>query len=209
MTPEELTEFRGGIDARYASTSAQIEELDPAPIDEQSADYRSDAYAEAIFLRAFTAYEIDVERMFLHYVTGGASMQGRQANTYLSIRDESHARRLTKGGYKFLSWAKPSEIKTIAQTYIHNGWPLVDMMATKEQDLSDCERVRNRIAHNSLEAIQQFGIVQRNLLTTERIFDLTPGQFLRMRSTRLRKLHIKHYVDVLHGTLTALVDPLA
>lgn len=207
MTPAELIDYRDSINERHATLILSIDSLDPAPTDTESEDYLSDAFAEALFLRAFTAYESDVEKMFLHYVTGGLSIQGRRANTYLSITDEALARKITKGSYKFLSWAKPAEIKNTAENYIENGWPLVDMMATKTKDLADCERVRNRIAHNSLEAAQQFNIVQRNMLTTERLFTLAPGQFLRMRNSRLRKLHLTHYANVLNDTLAAILDP--
>ncbi|MEY9604104.1 hypothetical protein AB7M74_010713 [Bradyrhizobium japonicum] len=101
------------------------------------------------------------------------------ANTYLRLTDESSARKLIKAGYKFLNWAKPDTIRETAQNYIENGWPLVDMLATRTQDLADCERIRNKIAHNSTEAVQQFSVVQRNLLATERLFDLSPGQLLK------------------------------
>lgn len=207
MTPEELQQHRDELAARHARVLALVEELDPASADAASDDHKSDGFAEAIFLRAFTAFEADVERLFLHYVTGGASLSGGQANSYLSVADEAHARRLTKGANRFLGWAKPQDIKAIAETYIENGWPLVDMLATKTQVLADCERVRNRIAHNSLEAMQQFGVVQRNYLGTERLFHLTPGQFLRIRNGRLRTLHITHFLDTLTETVAAVFDP--
>ena len=208
MTPQELLDYGAAITERHAAVTAVVDDLEAAAADAQSTDHRSDAFAEATFLRTFTAYENDVERLFLHYVTGGLSLQGRAANTYLRITDEANARQLTKAGYKFLSWSKPAEIRTTAKTYIEDGWPLVDMMAVSEQTLADCERVRNRIAHNSLESRQQFNVVQRNMLTTERLFELSPGQFLRMRNTRVRKLHIGHYLDTLNSTLQALIDPL-
>lgn len=207
MTPDQLVEHRDSIAARYVGLIELVDQVDTASADSVSQDHRSDAFAEALFLRAFTAYENDVERLFLHYVTGGVSLQGVQANTYLRTQDEALARKLTKGGFRFLNWAKPQDIKVTAENYIENGWPIVDMMAAKTQDLSDCERVRNRIAHNSLEAAQQFNTVQRNLLATERLFAITPGQLLRIRSQRLRKLHITHYIDVLNDTIGAILDP--
>ena len=207
MTPEQLAEHRDAIAARHAGLTELIDQLDAASADIESRDHRSDAFAEALFLRAFTAYENDVEKLFLHYVTGGASLQGVCASSYLSVQNEALARKLTKAGFRFLSWAKPQDIKATAENYIKDGWPIVSMMATKTQDLADCERVRNRIAHNSPEAAQQFNLVQRNLLTTERLFAISPGQLLRIRNTRLRKLHIQHYLDILNDTLGAILDP--
>jgi ABC-type cobalamin transport system ATPase subunit len=114
---------------------------------------------------------------------------------------------VTKAGYKFLSWAKPQETRATADNYIENGWPISDMINAKSQELSDCERIRNRIAHNSLEAVMNFNAVQRNLLRTERLFPISPGQFLRIRNARLKKLHIGHYLDVMRDTLAAILDP--
>ncbi len=207
MTPEELIAYCDAIAARHASLEEAIGKIAVASDTVESIDYQSDAYAEAFFLRAFTAYENDLEKLFLHYVTGGRSLDGKAANTYLKLTDEAAARRLTKAGYKFLSWAKPQEIRTTAENYIENGWPLSNMMSAKSQDLSDCERIRNRIAHNSIEASFNFNIVQRNLLQTERLFPITPGQFLRIRNTRLKKLHIGHYIDVMNETLSAILTP--
>tara|TARA_R110002049_G_scaffold229354_4_gene401441 strand:- start:702 stop:1331 length:630 start_codon:yes stop_codon:yes gene_type:complete len=207
MTPQKLIECSKSIADRHAFLVRIIDELDPASPDIESDDFKSDAFAEGIFLRAFTAYENDIEKLFLHYVTGGATLKGAIARTYLSIQDEGHARRLTKAGFRFLNWSRPNDIKNTAENYIENGWPIVDMMAAKAQDLADCERVRNRIAHSSDEAIQKFNTVQRNLLSTERLFTITPGQFLRIRNLRLKKLHIRHYVDVMNEMLIAIQDP--
>ena len=117
------------------------------------------------------------------------------------------ARKITRAGWRFLSWAKPQDIRTTAENYIENGWPISDMMRAKSHELSDCERVRNRIAHNSIESRLRFNVVQRNLLQTERLFPITPGQLLRIRSTRLKKLYIGHFLDVMNDTLIAIMDP--
>jgi hypothetical protein len=203
MSPENLILLRDAIETRHIASNDLADQLDAAPADIESEDYKSDAIAEALFLRVFTAYESDVEKIFLHYVTGGASLQGARANSYLSITDEVSARKLTK----FLSWAKPDEIKRTAEIYLENGWPIAAMMSAASHYLADCERVRNRIAHNSIEAMQQFNTAQRNLLATERLFTITPGQFLRIRNPRIRKTHIALYFDTLYQTLEAMLDP--
>ena len=207
MTLAELTNFYDKISTRHTSTMEQILELDPAPADSASEDIRADAYAEALFLRSFATYESDVEKLFLHYVTGGTSLGGEPANTYLRVTDVTLARKLTRAGWRFISWSKPQEIRTTADTYIEEGWPISNSMNAKSQELADCERIRNRIAHRSIESLQQFNVVQRNLLQTERLFPISPGQLLRIRSSRLRKLHIGHYLDVMIDTLMAIIDP--
>jgi len=207
MTPQELVAFGERAQQRHDGFVVAVEALDPAPADALSTEDLQDVYAEAIFIRAFTAYENDLEKLFLHYVTGGTTRQGAPANTYLRITDEQHARKLTRAGFKFLSWAKPSETRATAQNYIENGWPISNMLSAKSQELTDCEKVRNRIAHNSLEATLDFNAVQRNMLQTERLFPITPGQFLRIRSTRLKRLHMVHYLEAMNDTLVAIMDP--
>lgn len=207
MTPQELTAYRDAIADRHARFLVIVDSMDPAPEDAESIDQLADAHAEAIFLRAFTAYENDLEKLFLHYVTGGVTLQGGAANTYLKVTDEQVARKITKAGFKFLSWAKPPETRNTADTYLENGWPISEMINAKSHDLSDCERVRNKIAHSSLEAVLQFNVVQRNMLQTERLFPITPGQFLRIRNKRLNMLHIRHYLNVMNDTLYAILAP--
>ena len=37
--------------------------------------------------------ENDLEKLFLHYATGGLSLDGKAANSYLKLADETVARR--------------------------------------------------------------------------------------------------------------------
>ena len=124
MIAAELLAFCQAVTDRHASVSTIVAGFDPAAVDTLSTEDQQDAYAEAIFIRAFTAYENDLETLFLHYVTGGQTKQGAQAQSYLNVTDASQARKLTKAGFKFLSWAKPSETRTTTQTYMRDGWPI-------------------------------------------------------------------------------------
>lgn len=207
MTPEELDQYRQAVAEKHAALLFHAESLAAAVDDAESDDHQGDSVAEAIFLRGFTTYECQIEKLFFHYVTGGQSLQGRAANSYLRPVSEEVARKIVKGGFTFLSWAKPNKINSTAQLYLENGWPLTEMLATKTQELSDCERIRNRIAHLSLESATDFASVQRNLFGTERLFAMTPGQLLRVRHRRQRMSHLKRYLVVMHDTVTAIIDP--
>ena len=212
MTPAAILEYSHAITERHAATMVLVDQIAPAPTDDESSDLidqQADAYAEGLFFRVFTNYENDIEKLFLHYVTGGASLKGGQATSYLNVENEELARKLIRAGGRFLSWGKPEKIRDTAQNYIQDGWPICVSMNARSQELSDCERIRNRIAHKSTESLAQFNVVQRNLLKTERLFLITPGQLLRIRPTRLKKLHIGHYFDVMTETIGAIVDPPA
>lgn len=207
MTPADLIEYSQSIEARHIMMIQAANEIDAAPTDEESSDHQADAYAEALFLRAFTAYESDMEKLFLHYVAGGASLSGTVAKSHLSVTDEKHAKKLIYFGQKYLNWSKPQDMRAIAKNYIENGWPMNDVINTKSQELSECRYVRNHIAHNSLESLSSFNSVQRNLLQTERLFPITSGQLLRIRNKKFKKLHITHYFDAINDTLNAIIDP--
>ena len=207
MTNADLEACREATVERYSRTREVVDDLDPAPSIAESSDRTADALAEGIFLREFSAYESILERLFLHYVTGGFSLDGRKANTYLSTSDENIARDITRGGSKFLSWSNPERIRDTAKLYIENGWPICDTMNATSQDLRDCERIRNRIAHKSLESLNAFNVVQRNLLGTERVFSLTPGQLLRIKNGKFKKLYIGHYIEVMSETVSMIFEP--
>lgn len=138
MTPDDLIACNASIAAKFDSLQEKLDQLAPASADAESVDHDADALAEALFLRTFISYEFELERLFFHYVTGGASISGRCANTHLRLTDEAAARKLVKAGWRFLSWAKPDAIRQTAITYIESGWPLSDMLAAHAQDLSDC-----------------------------------------------------------------------
>ena len=207
MTLSELIEYRNTIAVRRGASMRLVEQMNAAPLDKESSDQQADALAEGLFLRAFTAYENSIEKLFLHYVTGGASLGGAMANTYLSVTDETLARTVTLAGRKFFSWGKRESIQATARNYMENGWPISDMMNERSEALTDCQRIRNRIAHSSLHSRSEFDLVQRHLLRTERIFSITPGQLLRIRSAKSRGLHLEHYLDVMYDTLDTIIDP--
>ena len=85
MTPEQLAAFGDSISVRHDAFVAHIDQMDPAPVDVESTEHRADAFAEAIFLRAFTAYENDIEALFLHYVTRWSFSPGHRSQ-HLSSR---------------------------------------------------------------------------------------------------------------------------
>ncbi|HLM54171.1 MAG TPA: hypothetical protein VK325_11430 [Pseudoxanthomonas sp.] len=121
MTSDDLIAFREGVTGRHLDLIQVLGDINPAPEDVESTEIVIDAYVEALFLRAFTAYENDLETLFLHYVTGGLTLAGVASHTYLRANEEAHARRITRGANKFLSWAQPQKTRTTADNYLRDG----------------------------------------------------------------------------------------
>jgi hypothetical protein len=209
VTNDDLITLNEAVGAQRDALTERLMAFAVAPADAPSDDETADIALEALFLRMFTIYEERLERLFLHYVTGGQSISGIGAHTFLSITDERLAKRLVRAGYNFLSWSKPAEVRTMASNYLDRGWPFVDMLGISTETLSDCTKIRNRIAHRSDEAQSHFSAVQRNLFQTERLFEMSPGQLLRCRFRRSKKLIFQHYNETLAQTLQAIADPPA
>ena len=148
-----------------------------------------------------------MEKLFLHYATGFLSVSGQVKRSYLAVNDKSLTRKIIVNGYKFLNWSKPNSVSKTAAKYLDRRWLLIDIIATKTQYISDCEKIRNRIAHISIEANSDFAGVQRNLFQTERLFEMTPGHLLRTRFRGRRKILAQHYNEVLSEMLLAISDP--
>lgn len=207
MTPAELERYRDEIAARHVTFIERAERLDFASSEVESTDHDSDALAESLFLRYFAAYEVCLEHLFLHYVSGGTSVAGAAPTSYLNVPDADKARKVIRAGNRFLSWAKAATVRETSTTYLQEGWPFNPILSAQAQELADCEKIRNRIAHHSMEALQDFAGVQRNLLQTERLFTLTAGQLLRIRHRQKRQPHIIAFAHVMHDTLMGVIDP--
>jgi len=207
MTPEDFADFVRETHSHFERLKAETDNIGLAPADTEVGEIIDNALAEAIFLRGFTLYEACLDKLFFHYVTGGLTFSGRAAETYLNVPDEAAARKLVKGSLKFLSWSNPENIREVASTYLKNGWPIADMMATGSNDMIDAEKVRNRIAHDSTEARLKFAAVQRNIFGTERVFSMSAGQLLRVKHRTKRAINLKHLLDVMQQTIASIQDP--
>ena len=209
MTADDLAALHEQVGMERVHLSERLQEVPAAGASAPSDDEAADIMLEALFLRTFTRYEEMLERLFLHYVTGGSSLSGIAGLSFLSITDEAKARHLVRAGFAFLRWSKPADARTMAANYLDRGWPFVDTLGVSTDTLNDCAKIRNRIAHRSDESRTHFAAVQRNLFQTERLFDMSPGQLLRCRYRRTRKLVFQYYGDAIASTLQAITDPPA
>ena len=207
MSPLEFSNFHSTSLKRNEATLRLLDGIGFAPENTESKNEASDIMAEGLFLRAFCAYENDLEALFLHYVSGGRSLDGLSANTLLNVETEADARNVVFGGKDFLNWANPGETRSTASRYLENGWPINQMMNNQSQNLSDCTFIRNHIAHNSHHSQNQFDKVQRNLFRTERVFPFSPGQLLRTRHRKNKSIQIEYYLNALHVTLLGIMRP--
>lgn len=205
MSPEDFQIFSLAFAQRSKSLRESAETLRLASSEEASLDIAEDVRAEGTFLRHFLEYEAAIEVVFLHYVTGGLAIGGWAPKSIIATSNTDAVKRLIKGGAQFLSWAKPSSVRDYAERCFEDGKPFVDIFLSRASTLSDCEKIRNRIAHPSIEAQIGFAEVQRNLFRTERPFQMTPGQALRVRAGR-GSTHLVRLASVMEDVVLGLCN---
>jgi hypothetical protein len=208
MEPDELSELYQQLASRHERDMELLSSLPIAQSDTESTDLASDVSAEGLFMRCFSEYEAVVELILVHYIGGGQTLSGRSRVSFVRSQDSVIVKRIVRGhSQKGPSYSNPSKIIETSQVYIEDGWPVSQVFQSKTQILSDAEKIRNRIAHQSDESLLHFRAVQRNILGTERPFRLRPGHLLRIRLDRKRGTVANLCVLAMHEAICAAIAP--
>lgn len=154
---------------------------------------------EGILARAFSRYEAFIEQAFLLYCQEKPSASGRRVRSYLSPRSAAHARSLVQSGMMFLEWNSPDNVIERSTVYLFPDSPIFVAMTSFRSRLSNIRKVRNAIAHYSLEAQTQFLKVVREELGVAPLSVPSVGEFLIMNDTRAisGQYYLRSYLDVL------------
>jgi hypothetical protein len=142
---------------------------------------RIEALYETAYLRVFLAWEEFLEETFLRYICGYASVLGSCIllnPPYLSL---AAAQMAVLSGADFVSWADPRSVVRRSQRYMTLGFHEVVLNSDLNRLLS-FKAVRNRIAHASDHARNEFDIATRSL-ALRRYPGSSAGRFLRDRAT--------------------------
>lgn len=136
---------------------------------------------EALLLRAFRVYENFVERLFFSVLSGEPLVNGATIDSCVSPRDESHARKLvgSAAATRFLDWSEPKTVRERCDIFLEAENSLGLAIGGKTTEITWMRKVRNHVAHNSVESASQFsGVLQTVLLTIPESLP-SPGIFLR------------------------------
>lgn len=133
---------------------------------------------EAIFFRAFRAYESFMRDVFLLYCLEKRPRSGAIVTSYLTPRNFLHAEELIQSSMQFLDWTSPDSVIERARLYLKDGFPIATPYTTYLQPLRDFKKIRNHIAHDSKKSLMDYqGVLRRHY----RVVPLTipsPGEFL-------------------------------
>jgi hypothetical protein len=144
---------------------------------------RLEAIYETGYLRVFLAWEEFLEQTFLRYICGYVSALGSCTLIGSAFPNIADANGDVLGTRDFVSWADPRQVIRRSQTYTTLGFHETVL----NSDLSRLllfKSVRNRIAHSSEHARNEFDSATRTL-TSKRYPASSPGRFLRDRAVTM------------------------
>jgi|SRR5690554_182620 len=153
---------------------------------------------ESIFFNAFREYENLVRDIFILYTQEKKRTNGKKVKSYLQPRDFYHAENLIKSSMQFLDWNTPNTIIERSELYLKDGYPIKTPYAANRTALSQYKRLRNHIAHNSIESLSGFKKILRSYYGTNPLRIPSVGEYLILTSKQdATKYHLLEFFDMI------------
>ncbi|MCX8523100.1 hypothetical protein OF897_04085 [Chryseobacterium formosus] len=138
---------------------------------------------ESIFFAGFRSYEGFIREIFILYCLEKKTLSKKNIKSYLKPKNFEHSEQLLKSSMPFLDWTSPESIIARSELYLEDGYPIKLPYTTNLQQLKDYKRLRNHIAHNSVESEIQYEKLVRAYNSGVRPMVIpTPGKFLMLTS---------------------------
>lgn len=151
MTLEaELNQF----DNEFSLLNAFIEDL--ASVDIRAATREQLFLAEAIIFKLYRLYERLSRHAFLYFCVEATTLSGVAVSSKLKCADKATAESILKAGNKFLDWGNVDSTRKLANLVFDRGFPVAELLAPVASTLTDLQRFRNFVAHDSEEAAKAF-----------------------------------------------------
>lgn len=98
----------------------------------------------------------------------------------------------------FLDWNSPDMIIERSELYLKDGFPIKIPYTVNRTRLSDFKKVRNHIAHNSIQSLNGFKKVLRTYFGTNPLSIPTIGEYLLSTSRKdPTKYHLLEFFDLI------------
>jgi hypothetical protein len=160
---------------------------------------------EAIFFAGFRAYENFIRDIFLLYCMEKQPNTRKKVKSYLSPMNYSHTEVLIQSSMPFLDWSSPDTIIDRASIYLQDGYPIKLPLTTNIEALRNFKKLRNHIAHNSKESLDEYIKVVKRYITTIPLQIPSPGEILlitdRSNPTQYILLSFFELMKILAGDL--------
>ena len=146
---------------------------------------------ESIFFTGYRNFEAFIREVFILYCMEKKSSKRPHAKSFLKPKNFAHAEQLIKSSMEFLDWTSPDTVISRAELYLHNGHPIKLPYSSYRQQLKDFKKIRNHIAHNSLESESHFEKVVRTYFHGVRPLVMpSPGAYLMFTSRQVNTNYI-------------------
>jgi hypothetical protein len=166
-------------------------------------------YVCLYFLKIHLSWEAFLESTLLRYICGHSSPSGNSPRLLISKQTSiANALSTILGGKNYLVWS-PDEVINRTQRYLYMGEPYSSAISTAKHELTNIYVIRNRIAHRSEYAQNNF----RQLIRSEIGYNprgMTPGRFLMMKKafsgTRKKITYLDYYLYILQSLCNHIVS---
>lgn len=162
---------------------------------------------EYVILKLFGKWERFLENIFIEYMMGNKSSQGKSVIRYVAPINKEHAYRMIRNVTLYPDWSDIEKILTNAENFFEKGGAFA-VLKTMKAEITSLKKVRNAIAHTSFRAKQDFEkLVQGKIGYLPE--GITPANFLIEFRTGKRKMdptYCEHYILYLKGTAKMLVQ---
>jgi hypothetical protein len=152
---------------------------------------------EAIFFAAFRAYESFIRDIFILYCQEKPTGMGARVRSFLKPRDSLHAEALIQSSMPFLDWSSPDTVLERAELYLEGGFPIRTPYVTNRDTFRDLRRIRNHIAHNSKESLEEYKRVVKKHYRTIPLNTPSPGEFLLQPERKSKSYKLQTYLGLL------------
>ncbi len=113
------------------------------------AEPQRDFIVESVFLKIFIAWENFLESVFIEYLLGEVSTEGRSVIRYATPIDREHAVKIIIGTQKYVDWANPEIVRRLSKLYFNSINPIDSVISSIQTDIFDLKTIRNSAAHIS------------------------------------------------------------
>jgi len=99
---------------------------------------------------------------------------------------------------QFLDWNTPNTIIERSELYLKDGYPIKTPYTANRTALSQYKRLRNHIAHNSIESLPGFKKILRSYYGTNPLKTPSVGEYLVLTSKQdASKYHLLEFFDMI------------
>ncbi len=153
---------------------------------------------EALFFNAFREYENFIRDVFLLYTQEKKRINGTKVNSYIKPKDFFHAEQMIQSSMPFLDWNSPDILIERSELYLKDGYPIKSPYTIYRTKLSECKKLRNQIAHNSLQSLNGFKKLLRAYYGINPLTIPSVGEYLMLTSKiDNTKYHLMEFFDLI------------